>query len=475
MIHGHLDFVLEAAEGKLLSRHQEIFEGIGTDTRKPLLHKLFIALKGASFDAHHFLSQAVEQGAAVLVLHDESYVDPSLLSRVTVIKVKDTLLALQNLAKAYRRQSSAKIIGIAGSNGKTTSKEFCSAVLGSSQSVHCSQGSFNNHWGVPLTLLTMPESAESVVVEMGMNHSGELALLTEIAEPDICVCTCVGIEHIEHFGTLEKIAEAEEEIYTHSPEKTLRIYNMDNVYTSEMLSRHKKQFLSGTFLTFSSDETKPHTDVHLRVSEMSMEFLNVYGHIGSFQGEAKIPIFGQHNLTNLMAAACVGLAVGLTPFQIWSALPLCRTTWGRNQLVITETGAQVLFDGYNSNPDSMKALVENIPLLFSSGRRIGIFAEMLELGALSSTLHRSTGELVGTSCLDEIWFFGPHAEDFIQGLQRAGFKGKTRSSINYDPQISREIAQSLKKDDLVLVKGSRGMSLERFVKMTRPLDFHLKS
>jgi UDP-N-acetylmuramoyl-tripeptide--D-alanyl-D-alanine ligase len=467
----HLDFILKSVHGKLLSRHQESFDGVATDTRKSMKNQLFIALKGDAFDAHQFLLQACEQNAAGILVHDESVVDQALSSRLTVILVKDTLVALQNLAHAVRLQNKALVVGVAGSNGKTTSKEFCAAVLGAVRKVHYSKGSFNNHWGVPFTLLAQPEDAEIAVVEMGMNHAGELALLAKIAAVDVAVCTYVGVEHIEHFGTLEKIADAEEEIYLNSPPLTTRIFNIDNVYTRKMLERSRKNFPSAKVITFSESAV---ADVQFQLKEVSMDSLSIQGHIRGVAGEAHIPVFGKHNLTNLMVAASVALACGISPQEIWGVLPLCRTTWGRNQLVTTHAGATILFDGYNSNPDSMKALVDNMSLVRSRGRKIGVFAEMRELGQLAAELHEQTGRAVGAASLDSIWFYGPHAEDFVRGLRAAKFAGEIISHTEFDEATSQKIAGNLRSGDIALVKGSRGMQLERFVLAAKPVNFDSK-
>ncbi len=165
----HLTELLQATGGKVLSQHQELFDGVGSDTRVYLDRQLFVALKGDQFDAHQFLTKAVEQGAAALLVHEETKELAQLKDKVTVVLVKDTLLALQSLANFHRKRSKSVIVGIAGSNGKTTSKEFCASLLSAFRNVHYSKGSFNNHWGVPFTLLAEPENTEVSIVEMGMN------------------------------------------------------------------------------------------------------------------------------------------------------------------------------------------------------------------------------------------------------------------------------------------------------------------
>jgi UDP-N-acetylmuramoyl-tripeptide--D-alanyl-D-alanine ligase len=473
----HLDFVLKATGGKLLSKQVEIFDQIGTDTRKDLKDQLFIALKGDAFDAHLYLTKALDQGAVALMIHDEKTVTAEILRQATVILVQDTLLGLQALAHEVRLRNKATVIGIAGSNGKTTSKEFTAALLGTFRKTHFAKGSFNNHWGVPFTLLAQPEDSEVSVVEMGMNHKDELALLAKIAAPDIAVCTYVGVEHIEHFGTLEKIAEAEEEIYLYSPEKTTRIFNLDNQYTLEMYERSRAKFPKAKFLTFS---TSKKADVQMQVASVTMRSMKIKGTIAGVKGEAQVEVFGQHNITNLMTAAASGLAAGLMPEQIWSGLVNCKTTdgttWGRNQLLETKSGAEILFDAYNSNPDSMKALMENIALIKNSGKKIGVFAEMRELGDLAAKLHYETGLAVAqatqNSPMESLWFYGPHANDFAKGLREGNFSGKIITHNDFDQTTAEQLASSLKSGDIAIVKGSRGMELERFVRLGNPLNFN---
>jgi len=474
MISWDLDFVVKAVHGKVLSRVSEKFEGLATDTRVNINHKLFIALKGEQFDAHRFLAAAVKNGAAALVVHEQGPELQALAAQVTVVVVPDTLLALQSLAKAYRKTFVGRLVGIAGSNGKTTSKEFTAAVLSAGGLTHWSKGSFNNHWGVPFTLLATPKEAQFAVVEMGMNHAGELALLTEIAQPDVAVVTYVGVEHIEHFGTLEKIAEAESEIYQHAGANATRIYNLDNLYTQQMHAHHKKSFPHSPCLTFSST-TAELVDVSLQIAEVTVDALSVTGRIGKQAGQARVPIFGSQNLTNLMVAASSALAVGMSPVAIWAALPLCRTVWGRNQRLVTALGTQILFDGYNSNPDSMAVLMDNLKLLHTSGRKFGVFAEMRELGHLSAQMHEETGYHVGKSDLHTIWFYGKFGAEFASGVRRAGYKGELQITDDFETDFATKLVAQFRSDDIVVVKGSRGLHLERFVKAAGALDFAEKT
>ena len=465
--------VVDSTKGQVLSTASQSFQGVGSDTRVDLTGQLFFALKGDAFDAHQFLGKAVAQGAAGLVIHQETPELASLKNQVTIIKVEDTLRALQDLAHAQRMKSKSIIVGITGSNGKTTSKEFSGAVISSARQVHLPKGSFNNHWGVPFTLLAEPEGTQVSLIEMGMNHAGEIQRLCEIADPDIVVVSMVGRAHIEHFGSIEKISEAKEEIYRFARPEAIRIYNLDNEQTAQMHSRAAKEFPKARkILTFSSVNSK--ADVFFQIEELDMSSISLKGKIAGVEGAAKVPVFGEQNLTNLMVAASCALAVGLTSQEIWSALPRCKTNWGRNQLVHLKNGAELLFDAYNANPDSMKALLANVKLLKTKGQKIGVFAQMLELGDLSSSLHQELGEWVGRAGFDAVWFYGADSIAFERGIRSSNFSKKLIVSKTYEESLASQVGSMIHELDTVLVKGSRGMKLERFVMACDPKDFSLK-
>lgn len=466
-----LNDLLKATGGIALSTQANEFSGIGTDTRVDLSGLLFVALKGEQYDAHQFLDAAVAKNAAALLVHEKPANLAALQAKVTVVLVSDTLKALQQLANFERKKSKAIVVGITGSNGKTTSKEFTAALVATKKRVHYSKGSFNNHWGVPLTLLAEPELTEISIVEMGMNHAGELTELCQIAEPDVVVCSTVGQAHVEFFGSVEKIAEAKEEIYKASPASAIRIFNLDNPHTRKMYEHSLKTQNSKRVITFSSLDHK--ADVNLKIDELSMSSLKISGTIAGEKGQTQVAVFGSQNLTNLMVAASIGLAVSMTAKEIWAGLSACKTNWGRNQLVHTRKGAEILFDGYNANPDSMRALLENVSMIKNSGKKIGVFGEMLELGSHSAELHRDLGEKVGLAGFDLVWFYGADADAFMSGIKISGFKKNIMISKTYEESLASEIASVLDQDDIALVKGSRGMKLERFVMACDPVDFSL--
>ena len=465
----NLEQIATWACGEIISRHVVEFNQVGTDTRSDLKGQIFIALKGENYDAHDYLDQAVKQGAALLLIHRLDAKFESLKSQVSIVLVKDTLQALQDFSHQYRKSISAKIIGITGSNGKTTTKEFAAQILGSFKKTHYNQGSFNNHWGVPLTLLQIENDVEFAVVEMGMNHAGEIKRLVEIAEPDLVVCTMVGTAHIEFFGTIKKIAEAKQEIYLNSKPETIRIFNQDQELTFDMMYPSAKAFPASRMLSFSDRNNK--ADVYLHIDELSMKDMKLRGVIAGVEDQAVVPIFGKQNLVNLMAACAIAHACKMPAEKIWKALVHCHTSWGRNQFLKTQSGAEILFDGYNANPDSMMALLENIPLLKVPGKKIGVFGQMKELGLVSEDAHRKIGAAAAAAGFSHIFFIGEDYKFFSKGIKSSSYAGVFHAEPEFNSMLGKMLQEILKAGDVVTVKGSRGAATERFVEYCQPLNW----
>ena len=354
----NIEEIVEATRGRLICKVADSVKGVGTDTRVDISGSLFIALKGENFDGHNYLKEAVEKGASAVLIHGEPPTLGDAVGKITVIQVNNTLSGLQELSRFWRRKFKGKVVGITGSMGKTTTKDFTKAILQSRRKVFSAKKSFNNHWGVPFTLLNANIDDDVVLVEMGMNHTGELENLSKWAEPDIVVCTTVGRSHVGNFENgIQGIADAKEEIYFSNP-KAIKLFNYDNEYTLKMFERVSK--LSGTDGTRVYSSFAAGAEVSLRATHMGLDGLRVTGHVGGVKGEANIPVFGRQNVTNLMAAASIAYSVGLEPEEIWDMMPECRTGWGRNQLLELQNGAKILFDAYNSNPDSMSLLIKNL-------------------------------------------------------------------------------------------------------------------
>lgn len=468
----HADLV-GALAPEIVSQGPKKFIGIGTDTRKDLKGQLFWALKGEAFDAHNFLPEAVRQGAAGLVVQSLPADHSKWSSNIAIYKVPDTLKALQDLARYYRREDGYKVLGITGSNGKTSTKEFAAAIIGPEKKLHWNPGSFNNHFGLPFNLIQAPRGVEVVLAEMGMNHAGELTQLSRIAEPDVVVCTMVGQGHIEHFGTVDKIAAAKEEVYKASPAKALRIYNLDNSWTRKMWERASGDYPQAQGLWgFSNEKDAPEARVFLRALKMSSHGIEIEGRIGELRGSALVPVLGLHNAINLAAAASLALSLDIPAERIWKNLSLCKAHWGRMQLVKTQKGFQVLFDGYNANPESMRAMLESLKDLSVGGRKFAVLGQMKELGGESAPEHKTLGEQVAKLGFERVWFYGPDCEAFEEGFGKSA--KNLMISNDYEEGLASEIRSVLDPKDLVVVKGSRGMGTERFVLSCDPVDFKKK-
>lgn len=462
--------ILEDTKAQSLSSGAESFEGVGTDTRKDLSGQLFIALRGENFDAHQFLETAVQKGAAGLLVDKWDPAWNPLLKKVAVFQVKETLKGLQDLGHGHRRRNKAAVISMTGSNGKTTTKEFTTALLSAYKNTSSSLGSFNNHWGVPLSLLQIQKNHEVAVIEMGMNHAGEITKLVQIAEPDAVVCTMVGRAHIEHFGSIEKIAEAKEEIYKASGPQVTRIYNLDNPYTLKMYNKSMKEFPQARKVTFSSVNEK--ADLFLQIEKCTLNELSLKGHLLGEMGSARVPVFGRHNLTNLLSAAGLALCAGLEPQQVWSSFEHCKTNWGRNQWLRTSEGIEILFDAYNANPDSMSVLLENLQNLSGYKRKIGVFAQMKELGAESAKMHFEFGQNVGRAHFDFVYFYGDDYENFAKGFVNTAQKtDHLKCQAQYSESLYEDLRKKITPGDLLAVKGSRGMKLEQMILPLKPIGF----
>lgn len=458
---------IETALGqKAFSKKEDEFFGVGTDTRSDLSKKIFIALRGDRFDAHDFIDKALTQGATAVII-DKIQCAEKIKDKATVFLVDDTLKALQQMSQYWRNKNNFKVLAITGSNGKTTTKEFAATLISPSFKTSYSKGSFNNHWGLPMSLLASPSSAEVVIVEMGMNHKGEIASLCKLAHPDVVVVTHVGTAHIGELGSQQAIAEAKEEIYIHSPQAQ-KIFNIENEFTHKMYNKHKQE----NSITFSS-----HVDsaqIKLRVGSIEPNFINVEGEIQSVQGEAEVPVFGRHNVTNLMAASALALSTGVSASDIWKRLTDCTTIWGRNQLITLSSGAHCIFDGYNANPDSVSILIKNIFEMEPKGKRYFVLGEMGELGDKTQEYHQQVGELLAKSMIDGVWFIGSSYKDVEKGVGSIESSCKFHGSKSFEESSVRELSKQLNKDDLVIVKGSRFMKMEKVVEALSPTNFNSK-
>lgn len=455
--------VAEVTGAKVSGKTDVHFTAYGTDTRKDLSQKLFIALKGDNFDANDFLEKALEAGAAGL-LFDKKLSEEELnaLQRenpeLCLLQVEDTLESLQQLSTAWRRECGFLVVGITGSNGKTTTKEFLHQILNTQIKAYASQGSLNNHWGVPFTLLDADQDCEVVVCEMGMNSPGEIARLCHIAEPDVVGVTFVGRGHLEGMGSIEKVALEKSQIYLNAP-KAKKLFNMDNFYTKTM----KEDYWQEGDLCFSKEKGQ---DIFAKCLNSDFEKMSVEGSLKANEFVANLSVFGEHNVTNLMAAMGFASLCGLSDEQVIKALPSVKMAWGRNQVEkINEL--TVVFDAYNANPESMDAFLENASKQKLEGKKHLVLGEMLELGAEAASLHEDLGRKAAALGFDSAHFFGPSFKQFATGLESSGKLESSVVSSTYEQSLAIKIKSMLQPNDAVFIKASRGIRLERFLELLK--------
>jgi UDP-N-acetylmuramoyl-tripeptide--D-alanyl-D-alanine ligase len=271
----------------------------------------------------------------------------------------------------------------------------------------------------------------------------------------------VGRAHLQGLGSIESVAKAKEEIYNSVIDPQAGIFNLDNKFTFPMITRFKQKYPNSRIVTFSAENQD--ADIFFRINKNSLEAIEIEGQILGVKGKAHISVFGRHNLTNLMAASAFSVASELTPSKIWLGLPKCQNTWGRNQIHKLKNGTQIVFDAYNANPDSQRALIDNIKYLnHNSGKVIGIFGDMRELGEQSKSLHEEFGEYASSAPFTHIWFIGSDADSFEKGFSKKPIPNcGLFTSSTIDENVLKKIKDMLEPNDLIVIKASRGMKLEK--------------
>jgi UDP-N-acetylmuramoyl-tripeptide--D-alanyl-D-alanine ligase len=439
MNHLTLDEILEATGGETLCVDRREFTGLSIDSRTIKEGELFVALKGVNFDGHDFLEDALQKGGGAVVAAPSH--KPA--EEKTLIRVKDTLAALQDLARHARRRVDVPVFGITGTNGKTTTKELLASILGQSRKVLKTQGNMNNNIGLPLCLANMRGDETAMVLEMGSNAEGDIRLLCEIAGPGSAVITNVGPAHLEGFGSLETVRKTDLEILDYVQSASA---NADDLFLMEGL----KEF-SGRLGTYGIDNSADVRAEDILLEEKAARF-TIRFKDGRRTG-VRLGIAGRMNIYNALAAASAAEGLGLDPGQIKSGLE--SFTGVPMRMEIKEIfGALVISDVYNANPASMgEALRELIRL--KKQRTIAVLGDMLELGRHSGGAHRDLMKLMSDLNVDVFIAVGSE-------MERASLEFKGICYRADDPAGARAVLLSIcREGDTVLVKGSRGMRMER--------------
>lgn len=407
--------------------------GVTTDSRKIEKNHLFIALKGENFNGNKFARQAIEKGAIAAVVDEKEFED----KENRIYCVKEGLQTLQDLAHHHRKQLQIPVIALTGSNGKTTTKELISAALSAQYKVTYTQGNLNNHIGVPLTLLTIDKSTEIAVVEMGANHPKEIAELCQIAAPDFGYITNFGKAHLEGFGSEEGVVKAKSELYDFLRETNGKAF----VYMDD--SKQLKQSQGLEITTFGSTPQADYLYKKRKAEKAEIEFNHQI--IAS-------QLIGDYNQTNIAAAAAIASFFNVPLTEIAQQISTYIPANNRSQIV-EKNGKKILLDAYNANPTSMEAALLNFKNL--NGTKTVILGDMFELGSSSALEHSRMAKLAEESNFEEVYLIGEQFFD-ISISQAKKFKYR-EDFISYLKEIDGI------KSDYVLIKGSRGMALEKLL------------
>ena len=448
-------FVAHAVNGRLVAGDpSRVFATVSTDSRAlaghdACEHALFIALAGPNFDGHAFVADLLARNiGGLLVAHPVS-----VSGTTAIIEVSDTLAALQRLANAVRRASGARVVAITGSAGKTTTKEMTADLLAAKYRVFRNQGNLNNHIGLPLSLLELRHGADVAVVELGMNHAGEIRTLVGIAEPNVRVWTNVGDAHIGHFGSRAAIADAKAEILEGASTSDVLVVNADD---SMILSRTAA--FPGRTMTFGeagSADVRA-TDVVDRGFDGTAATVSISGAAHA----VRVPLPGRANLMNALAAMAVAADAGVAVADMLPRLAAQRPVSRRGEVTTLANGARLVDDSYNASPAALLFALEALAATPAS-RRVAMLGEMRELGDLAATLHVACGRAAAAAGVDELIVVGgPVADGLAKGARAAGLAPE-RIHRFADSAAAAEAALSFVKiNDLVLVKGSRGTRMD---------------
>jgi len=445
-----LSQIAQLAGGSISSGDQTVVVNkVSTDSRTLKSSELFVALRGENFDGHNFVEAAAQIGAAGAIV--ESTWNGETPKNFALIRAKDTLQAYQDLAANYRKSLMLKVVAITGSNGKTSTKDFTAAVLAHRFRVTKTEGNFNNHVGLPRTILEATSADEIGVWEIGMNHPGEIATLAKVAAPDVAIITNIGVAHIEFMGSREKIAEEKAALAEAVGADGAIILNADDLFTKTIASRaRRKVILAGTNSGSiqAAEITQSGTGADFTILE------------GAHRCRAQLSVPGLHMVQNALLAIAAGRIFGLSLEECAAELAAAPLTRARSQIKDIG-GVQFLDDSYNANPDSMKAALRTLVELDADGKRIAVLGEMRELGDQSERGHREVGETAAVLKIDQLIAIGDIAAAIADAAGQAGLRKTTIvKSTSEAAEVLGEIAAP---GDLVLIKGSRAARTEEVI------------
>jgi len=454
-----IEEVLKATGGKLLQgKGNTFFQGISTDSRTVAEGELFIALKGARFDGHYYAAEALKKKAGGVLIEEDKVGDirwNGYRSRA-VITVKDTLSALGDIARDWRRKYGTPMVALTGSNGKTTTKEMIAACLETNFPILKTRGNLNNLIGVPLTLLTLTEKERVVVLEMGMNVPGEIRRLTEISEPDVGLITNIQMVHLEGMGSLERLKEEKGELFRGIRRDGTILVNQDDPRVVDLASRYP-----GQKITFGIEHP----------ADIMAKEIRLHGAGGTsftliLEGEAmeiSLRLLGRHFIPNALSAIAVACLFGVEVNRAKETLENFQPFPMRMEIVPIEGGGTLINDAYNANPSSVELALETLAEAKGKGRAIAVLGDMLELGNFTEEAHQQIGQKVSELSIDLLLAMGEKAPIVVESAIRHGFPMEKARIVESHSEAISLLRQMIQSGDWILVKGSRGMAMEKIV------------
>lgn len=433
-----------AAESRMSSSLHNSVSGYSIDSRTINPGDCFFALRGPNNDGHDFVSKLPEKGAALAVV--ERYCDV----KVPQLVVPDTLLALQQLAAWARVRWGGTVVGITGSAGKTTTKDAVASLLSVQFRTGRTVGNYNNHFGLPLSILRLPDDCRVAVLELGMNHAGEIAALAKIAKPQIGVVTNVGWAHAEFFADgIEGIAGAKRELIEALPPTGIAVLNADDERVREFGKNHP-----GRTILYGFSE-----DAEVRAEDFRS--CRSHAHFRCLGLEFETPLVGRHGVSNALAAIATARALGIPPERLQEAVKTLAAGKMRGER-FERDGITVINDSYNANPEAMRSMLELLAGV-PGRRKIAVLGEMLELGREAGTLHRGIGRLTAETGIDALVGIRGAASFMVEEAREAGMSGSAAVFFETSEEAGKFLRSYLRAGDVVLFKGSRGVAVEKAI------------
>ena len=451
-----LDFLLNSTGGSLVGGKMPVgASGISIDSRNIEKNQVFVAIKGPNFDGHDYVAEALEKGSVGAIVEKQPQIPDSKRNCGAIIKVESTQKALLEISRHWRNSfPDLKVAAITGSNGKTTTKNMTHSILSVSGNVLSTHGNLNNQIGLPLSLLKLEKSHDFCVLEMGMNSFGEIRTLADIASPDVGTITTVGKAHLEGMKDLGGVAKAKGELVENFGEENTFCVNVDDPWVKKIAARARCRKVT---YGVTSPEAFIRAD---DISREEMELVEFTIRIGRQSARAKIRGIGAHNVSNALSASALAYSLGCGMKEILAGLGEYVPSAMRLEVIRTPFGFRIINDSYNANPDSMRAALDELAVhRRGEAKAVAVLGDMLELGESSEREHRMIGEHISKLGLDMVIAMGEFSRPLVSSV-----RGQTACHVAESPQEAADLLVDVcRENDLVLVKGSRGMKMETVI------------